>query len=466
MNAAVLVAPVSPRRSIAARILDSFSSGTYAWHALLQVVEVVETTTVETAAVECRTQPKLLINPEFVERHAETSEKLLMLVMHELHHVLLGHTRLFPRVTKLDNLVFDAVINALLCRMFPEPEYVRFFTDYYSADRFPECLLRPPLGWRPGQSATLPAALETVDDLALREIYRGLYSPAGVGYEELYAVLTKSIPAAALVGIRLLGDHRRETNETSSGGQLENRSPLLFGIVREVVEKWPQPPDPIRGRSWNDVLKQLSVAPRRVPTNRERLRKLILQTAGVSQAVGATRQVSVDSFEIQTPLPTQQRRALVLTALGRPPLLHQGTITAARPRKAGPQVHVYLDVSGSMHGLRRALYAAVLDCRAVVHPVIHLFSTEVADVSLAQLRRGDCPTTDGTDVACIAEHACRHRVRRAVLVTDGFVGSPQGDDAITLQRMVLGTALAGCGVTRTDLESVTNFWTELQGDAV
>jgi hypothetical protein len=38
---------------------------------------------------------------------APTPEKLLMLIMHELHHVLLGHTRLFPRLTQIDNLVFD-----------------------------------------------------------------------------------------------------------------------------------------------------------------------------------------------------------------------------------------------------------------------------------------------------------------------------------------------------------------------
>ena len=30
----------------------------------------------------------------------------------ELHHVLLGHTKLFKRVTLADNIVFDAVINA------------------------------------------------------------------------------------------------------------------------------------------------------------------------------------------------------------------------------------------------------------------------------------------------------------------------------------------------------------------
>jgi predicted metal-dependent peptidase len=126
------------------RILDCFPAGTYGLSVLLRLLEIVETDTVATAAVECRAQPRLLINPDFVVKWAATPEKLLMLVLHELHHVLLGHTRLFPRVTPVDNLVFDAVINALLCRMFPQPEHTSFFTDFYRDDVFPECLLRPP----------------------------------------------------------------------------------------------------------------------------------------------------------------------------------------------------------------------------------------------------------------------------------------------------------------------------------
>src|SRR6185436_8240543 len=112
-------------------------------------LDIVETDAVPTAAVECRVQPRLRINPGFVDAHAATPERLLMLVMHELHHVLLGHTRLFPRVTPADNVIFDAVINALLCRMFPKREHTSFFTEFYSDAHFPECLLRPPVGWKP-----------------------------------------------------------------------------------------------------------------------------------------------------------------------------------------------------------------------------------------------------------------------------------------------------------------------------
>ena len=165
--------------SIAERILDAFPSGSYGLLALLRLLDIVETDEVETAAVECTSMPRLLINPQFVEAHAATSERLLILVMHELHHVLLGHTRLFPRATPADNLIFDAVINALLCRMFPKPEHTSFFTDFYSDAEFPECLLRPPAGWQPSSPAPVPPALEGEGMRHVQAVYRALYSETG-----------------------------------------------------------------------------------------------------------------------------------------------------------------------------------------------------------------------------------------------------------------------------------------------
>ena len=54
--------------SIAERILDAFPSGSYGLLALLRLLDIVETAEVDTAAVECTSMPRLLINPEFVER--------------------------------------------------------------------------------------------------------------------------------------------------------------------------------------------------------------------------------------------------------------------------------------------------------------------------------------------------------------------------------------------------------------
>ena len=94
-------------------------------------------------------------------------------------------------------------------------------------------------------------------------------------------------------------------------------------------------------------------------------------------------------------------------------------------------------------------------------PRVHLFSERVVDVSLAQLRQGVCSTTVGTSIACVADHLRRHQVKRAVVLTDGYVGRPTGGDRETLCRVKLGVALTPGNSTRADLEEVTDYWAQL-----
>ncbi len=86
---------------------------------LLSLLSIEASDEVPTACVTTGARSRLLVNPEFVARHCRTDEHLAMLVLHELYHVLLGHTRLYPRVTPAQNWAFDCLINAQLCRLFP-----------------------------------------------------------------------------------------------------------------------------------------------------------------------------------------------------------------------------------------------------------------------------------------------------------------------------------------------------------
>jgi len=445
------------KKSLAERILDCFPSGTYALHALLQLLEILESRTVETAAVECRIQPRLLINPDFVATWAETPEKLLMLVMHELHHVLLGHTRLFSCVTKVDNLVFDAVINALLCRMFPGKAYTSFFTDFYDQNQFPVCLLRPPSGWSPGTYPATPSALRGRKMRALAEVHRSLYSEKGATYHEIFDALRYSLTEEMVAGVPLLGDH---TERGSQFGKLDARSPLLFDVVRQIVERWPQPPDPIRGRSLAEILKQENIQVSREPSNGAILRSLLRRVANVGRVGRGAPVPGKKTITINTPLPAFDRRSIVLNALGVPNLLHAAQLDYPH-RVDGEKVHVYLDVSGSIGDLKAALYGALLECQSFVYPRVHLFSTKVADVTTGQLRSGTCQSTNGTDIVCVAEHIRDHRIRRAVLVTDGYVGQPEGLDHETLADTTLGVVLTPGNSTRKDLADVTKHWAQL-----
>jgi hypothetical protein len=94
---------------------------------------------------------------------------------------------------------------------------------------------------------------------------------------------------------------------------------------------------------------------------------------------------------------------VVLRALDTPQLFYRAESAGSVRERCDP-AHVYVDVSGSIADLKGALYGAVLDCRNVVHPAVHLFSTVVHDVSFGGLRNGDCRTTGGTSIECVASH--------------------------------------------------------------
>jgi hypothetical protein len=168
------------------------------------------------------------------------------------------------------------------------------------------------------------------------------------------------------------------------------------------------------------------------------------------------RHVAKDHVVGAGPVPSLSRRSLVLQSLGNPPLLHDTAVPWPRRRRQGNQVHVYLDVSGSMDTVIGALYGAALDCKDLLHPRIHLFSTRVVDVSLAQLRAGDVQSTGGTSIDAVAEHMAAHRVNRAVIVTDGWVGKPAGEPLNILKKARVAVALLGESVNRNDLAEVAD----------
>jgi hypothetical protein len=322
------------------------------------------------------------------------------------------------------------------------------FTSFYAGDRFPECILRPPAGWTPDVPARLPPVLEAIPRMSrVGEIYRALYSTAGASYRDLYEELRGVLPQT--IQVRLIGNH---------GGELPELNGVVFDAVRSIVERWPQPPDPIAGRSWSELLKLEGRTPQ--PSNRSRLRALLRKVGG--QGAGALRGVpGRQAIPAVSPVPAADRRTVVLRALGVPQLLYRSEVTVKR-RTSCERVHVYLDVSGSVDDFKAALYGAVSDCGDLIHPTVHLFSTEVFDISLRRLRGGECRTTGGTSIECVAAHMARHSIRRAVLLSDGAVGIPGRTARAILESAVIGVALTPGYNIRRDLEPVVRHWAELQ----
>ncbi len=396
--------------TLALRLLNALPAGAYEVTALLGLLRVEESRDVATAAVTCERRPVLKLNPDFVAERCASDEHLFLLVMHELHHVLLGHTRLFPRTTPLHNVAFDAVINALLCTRFPTSVHVSFFLDYYGGQAGALRLLAPPAG-------------EPIGDPGLRQLHETLYSAAGdvtclEVFERLVAALGKEGLSPGEAGL-LIGSHGPE-----GGDDYGTAGPLpaeVVAAIRRIVEKWPPPPDAMRGRSLADVMDQRETRP---ATPGERVlaavrRALDDSATGGPRPGGVRRSGRVPAL---VPIPSpRDRRAAVARLAGSPPLLYAGDVEAPRARASG-QAHVYLDVSGSMDPYLPLLYGSLVRLRERVEPRVRLFSTEVVTVRLEALARGRVPTTGGTDGGCVFEHALAEGARKILVITDGYVG--------------------------------------------
>lgn len=427
---------------IRSRIFNVVPAATWQMEELLSLLDIVTDDSIPTACVDCTARPRLRLNPAFIEEYCRTDEHLLMLVLHELHHVVLGHTRLFPRPTKLHNIAFDAVINAIICNQFRESRYYSFFTALNSASDFPARLLRPPAGWLKKIEYPLDASPQE------KRVIDLLYGPAKVGatYLEVFELLIKSLRENSSSNFVLLGNH--------SSDQSDEQSDPFFGkAIRDIVSKWPRPNLVLSGRDqgsqsvgWQlEAEKDASKALQKAFEN-------VLRKAGIhsTNAHGARRpgRISINrGVETVVPQARDRRIAAWRTLHGAWPIIYRGLQSEERIQKIPlPVAHVYLDISGSMNEVLPKLAAALRKPHRLGLLRLFVFSTVVGEIEPRNLTC-KVPNTFGTDINCVLEHLRdipeAKRPRRTIVVTDGWVGDPAPAHVEALSRIRFFAAIVG-----------------------
>ena len=403
---------------------------------LLGLLEIEITTEIPTASVTTGSCSRLRINPEFVAKNCKTDDKLGMLVMHELFHVLLGHTRLFERISPAQNFAFDAVINSHLCLLFPDNPGISLFRKLYPADDFPFALLRPPDGWR------TPAVKWRLHGEAL-SVHRALYTESSATYRELFDLLSRKLKNGAFGNAKdlekimeqLLGSHGQQ-------GESEEVDPDFIREVREIVARWPMH-ERRSGRDQGGEAESFGIEVRdarrqMVSSIRRALWPLLDREGGFS---GAAR---MGTGTLETTLPYKSlmdRRAGVSEACRIEPLFYKALSRIPKIRHF-EKAHVYLDVSGSMMDDLPLLYGALLPLRKWLYPKIHAFSTSVRDIEYGQLKKGKVISTYGTEIDCVTAHMLKENLCRALIITDGWVGEIPSAHASELgKRKVLINSL-------------------------
>ena len=389
------------------KIFNVFPEGELALDHLLGLLSINYSRNIPSAAVKSKMPPQLLFNPEFIEKHCKTDEHLLMILMHEMYHVILGHTRLFSLITPMQNFAFDAVINSMICRSMPGYEYVSFFTGLYKDDK-DEALLRPPENW--SQDLGKYAHWKLKGDFLTA--HKALYTEEGdLSYRDIFELVSQK--TSGELETDLLGSH---------GDAEEIKDPDTIKVIAKIVRQWPAG-EKKEGQGRGAELEKYII-------------ELIWPTMDVSRVIRrAILAVALHSHgarsiyrqcqkETLLPYPTlPDRRATVMRSLGQHPVFFRGHIAQIHKETVG-LVHVYLDVSGSMENYLQTIFSCLKPLRNHLYPILHIFSTEVIDCPIEEILKGIYSTTHGTDIDCVLEHVIKNKIIKAAIITDGYVGAP------------------------------------------
>lgn len=449
------------------RLVGCLPAATVELETLCRLAGIKVSSDIPTAAVECVRRPRLLINPEFAAKHCARDEHLFLLVMHELWHIILAHTRLYPRVTPAHNIAFDAIINAGLSRQYDKPEYRGFFDALNPADKFPSLLLRPPVGWP--HNPEYP----DIGPPGTRQILERLYPPENSKeasmpfYDEILNLLRKYAEENGWVWVDgepfLLGDH---DNPDAEGQVFVD--PVLGEALRRVASKMPgQFGGKKRGTGGSRADWQNEVGPSSEHARRA-FSGVLRRCLGPRQG-GRRRKTKspIPAVSGTSVLPNgRDRLAPARRMLGSPGTIwsQQGTVKARVPETPS-KAHVYLDVSGSMAEILPYLLGLVLPYVATGQADIFQFSTIVEPLPFARLQHGRLQTTGGTDINCVLEHLLGFtpHVHRALVLTDGATGSPADEFAVRVrdQNVRIYVVMPAENAWEEDLRDISSFMTIL-----
>lgn len=409
---------------ILSRLMGSMPAATFEMETFSRLAGVVATREIPTAAMECKHRPRLLINPDFVAQNCKRDEHLFLLVMHELWHVMLAHTSLYPRITQAQNIAFDAIINAGLMRQFKKPAYRGFFEKINPPDKFPHLLLRPPRGW-PDNPYYPPDIGPPGTARILRQLYppQGRLRPMMPFYDEILDLIREHMRQnGQLVEVPvLLGDH-------------ESRDPYQDSYLKDamgrVVKKWPMTVRQFGPPGQGGAMDNWQLDPYSTSQELRRAFSNVLRLA-LGRSTGNYRRkqrLPQRGITGKGVLPNARDRLVhARKQLGIPRTLWEqvGTYKARVPEKK-VHAHVYLDVSGSMSDVLPYLLGLLVPYVSSGKANIFQFSTEVDSLSLRDLRKGIVRTTGGTQIACVMDHMVEHseNLHRALILTDGYTGMP------------------------------------------
>jgi hypothetical protein len=411
-------------KSFEALLQELIDENPFAVRAILKILEVRFTESVETLAVTCEETPSLLVNLSFIGKHCRTDEQIKAVLCHEFLHVLLQHTETIGPLTPSRHIAFDAIINAIIHREHG-PDYSSMMAEYYKNETGLRKLLRPMNTSEDDWYAEKYYASNLLPQWA--HAWRALYDGELVA-DDIEALAQQLSNSSGGNGS---GDDPgpftlKKDQIINDGGLLGNHRELgdkLEGDLRDGIEQamkemngagiWRAPKSVGVGANPYEAL----FTEEDEPMTRWR-RKTLQVLKQHLQPDPQSRNRTDEPHQYQIPVLSPGDRRAFLRSMWSP-FLPDATWNTTVPKKEGT-AQIYLDVSGSMNAEMPLIIGLLRLLSRYIQRPFWAFSDEVAP---AIITRGQLQTTTsgGTSMACVLRHVAETCPASAVVVTDGYI---------------------------------------------
>lgn len=419
-------------------IQDLIEENPLACRGLLHISEIRFSRKVDTMAVSISATPVLHINLDFCRKHLQSENDVKAVLLHEFLHVLLLHTEKYSCNSPLLNICLDAVINAIIYRN-QGMEYAGFFARFYKWEKL-SFLLRP-------KCSEAPLEKEWMD--IHTRIYEGRYCADDL--LELLEYLRKKMDIKGFEKVVLLGNH--DKNQQTVSGEV---SEILDGIMQKMsgVKIWSKSRAISSG---SDNAKQNINAE---DYREHKWDKATLAVLKKCLLPGKEKKPVLHTREIKTPaLAGSDKRSLAK-------YLWSGIMPFstydAEVYQPGPdeRAHIYLDVSGSMKEEIDRLVNLLYHFKRFIKRPLWVFSNDVKEALFIRSKL-EYDTSFGTEIGPVFDHMRANKIRKAVIVTDGYVGTITEEMLEGIDRKKIQVLLSADG-SASKLEEALIRYTRLE----
>ncbi len=401
-------------------IKDMTEENPLACKALFTVSEIEFTENVPTMAVSLSSKPVLKINMLFCNNFLLTEDDVKTVLLHEFLHVLMLHTEKYKISDPLLNIALDAIINAVIFR-YKGMEYAGFFVRYYKWE-YLSFLLRPKTE---NSGEVINKSWMEIHE----KIYTGKYCADDL--YELLVYLKSKIKIRDTQKVKLLGNH---ANENISA---ENKI-MIEGIMKKMDGTLIWNKSPKRGnddficKEENEIIKYKN--------HKWECTTLKLLKECLIPDDSKKNETSVEELILPV-LSSSDRRAIVRFQFNG--LLPFSKVEMTK-YAASRQATIYLDVSGSMYEEIDRLISLLHLFRSYIKMPLHVFSNQVEDASFVKGKMV-YKSTHGTSIGPVFDHMRKHKIRKSLIVTDGYVETMNEKMLTGLQKNKIKVLVSATG---------------------